>query len=412
MSAMRAYDFAELVTRGVESDELDYKAAMNWNTMSRAAKGKIARHLTAFANVRGGFLVIGVGESSSGIPDQLTGVSEADAASFDPTPVGNFLNAHIEPELDFTIDRPLVNGKRFVVFSVRPFTSLPHICSKGVENELQEGVFYIRTAEASSRPARRALELQNILRRCMRNEREQLGRILRGILYETRSLPPSEQRGRFPDLAADAENFFRRRKKEISGMILLKFFIIPENSLPAQAQKTIPSLLASAAFLNHNAAFFTGGEFASGRRAANSYRMLSADRPAMWQFFDSGMFIAFCGMKRQDFTLENLAGFCAEAVAFAGNLVAELCGGEELFTLKTVISAASPPELFNGPEKFFPAGTGREISSEISRSAADLASGRENHAVRLIRRLGENFKMPDSLLDRMEPAVKNFLERR
>ena len=81
MSAMRAYDFAELVTRGVESDELDYKAAMNWNTMSRAAKGKIARHLTAFANVRGGFLVIGVGESSSGIPDQLTGVSEDDAAS-------------------------------------------------------------------------------------------------------------------------------------------------------------------------------------------------------------------------------------------------------------------------------------------------------------------------------------------
>ena len=412
MSAMRAYDFAELVTRGVESDELDYKAAMNWNTMSRAAKGKIARHLTAFANVRGGFLVIGVGESSSGIPDQLTGVSEADAASFDPTPVGNFLNAHIEPELDFTIDRPLVNGKRFVVFSVRPFTSLPHICSKGVENELQEGVFYIRTAEASSRPARRALELQNILRRCMRNEREQLGRILRGILYETRSLPPSEQRGRFPDLAADAETFFRRRKKELSGMVLLKFFIIPENALPAQTQKTVPALLASAAFLNHNAAFFTGSEFASGRRAANSCRMLSIDRPAMWQFFDSGMFISFCGVKRQEFSLENLAGFCAEAVAFAGNLVAELCGGEELFTLKTVISATPPPELLNGQEKFSPAGTGSEISSEISRSAADLASGRENHAVRLIRRLGENFKMPDSLLDRMEPAVKNFLERR
>ena len=49
----------ELVYRGVESDELDYKAAMNWNTMSRAAKGKIARHLTAFANTRGGYLVIG-----------------------------------------------------------------------------------------------------------------------------------------------------------------------------------------------------------------------------------------------------------------------------------------------------------------------------------------------------------------
>lgn len=410
MSAMRAYDFTELVTRGVESDELDYKAAMNWNTMSRAAKGKIARHLTAFANVRGGFLVIGVGESSSGVPDQLTGVSEEEAASFDPTPVGNFLNAHIEPELDFTIDRPLINGKRFVIFSVRPFTTLPHICSKGVENELQEGVFYIRTAEASSRPARRALEMQRILRRCMRNEREQLGRVLRGILYESRSLPASDQQKRFPDLAADAENFFRRRKSGIANMVMLKFFVIPDTILPPQTPNKYPDLLTASAFLNRNAAFFTAGELASGKRAANSYRMLSPERPAMWQFFDSGMFISFQGIPRQEFTLEKLSCFCAEAVAFVSELLSELCGGEELFTLKTVITAAPPPELFHAGDRFSPGSS--EISAEICRSAADLASGRENHAVRLIRRLGENFKLPDSLLDRMEPAVKNFLERR
>ena len=46
--------FEELVYRGVESDELDYKTHMSWNTMSRAAKGKLLRHLTAFANTRGG----------------------------------------------------------------------------------------------------------------------------------------------------------------------------------------------------------------------------------------------------------------------------------------------------------------------------------------------------------------------
>lgn len=407
---MRAYDFAELVTRGVESDELDYKAAMNWNTMSRAAKGKIARHLTAFANVRGGHLVIGVQENSSGIPDQLTGVSEEEAASFDPTPVGNFLNAHIEPELDFTIDRPLVNGKRFVIFSVRPFSTLPHICSRGVENELREGVFYIRTTEASSRPARRALELQKLIRRCMRNEREQLGRVLRGILYETRSLPAGNLQDRFYDLAADAENFFRRRKNNNAGMVMLKFFLIPENILPT-ATAGMPDLLAAAAFLKNNALFFTSGEFAAGKRTANSYRMLAPDRPAMWQFFDDGMFISFSEIPQKNLTLENLCRFYAEAVTFVGELVSELCGGEEIFTLKAQISAASAPVLFCGKEKIS-AGNNNEISVEIIRSAADIASGRENHAVRLIRRIGENFKLPDRLLDHMEPAIKDFLERR
>ena len=139
--------------------------------------------------------------------------------------------------------------------------------------------------------------------------------------------------------------------------------------------------------------------------------MLAPDRPAMWQFFDDGMFISFNEIPQENLTLENLCRFYAEAVAFVGELVSELCGGEEIFTLKAQISADSAPVLLCGKEKF-PAGNNNEISGEISRSAADIASGRENHAVRLIRRIGENFKLPDRMLDRMEPAIKDFLERR
>ena len=40
-------DFAELVHRGVESDVLDYKAALCWTKMTRQAKGKIVRHCLA-----------------------------------------------------------------------------------------------------------------------------------------------------------------------------------------------------------------------------------------------------------------------------------------------------------------------------------------------------------------------------
>ena len=68
-------DWKELVFRGVESDELDYKAAQDWDEMSKSARAKFVRHLLAFANTRGGYLVVGVGEDSSGYPSKRTGLT-------------------------------------------------------------------------------------------------------------------------------------------------------------------------------------------------------------------------------------------------------------------------------------------------------------------------------------------------
>ena len=407
MPVMRSYDFTELVTRKVESDELDYKSAMSWRTMTRQEKGKIVRHLTAFANTRGGFLVIGVGEDASGVPGLYTGVTEEQAGSFDPTPVGNFINSHIEPPLDYTIERPVVNGKRYVIFVVKPFKTLPHVCSKGVEGELQEGIFYIRTAEASSRPARRVHELQELLRRCMRNEREQLGRILRGILYESH-LDPAPGSGRQRDMLQDAENYFRRRKIRSKTGLLFKFSIIPDSPLMLPGDHTeLSSAVSSAVFPCSKPLFLSRDEAACGKHAANSLRFLAPDKPLMWQFFDHGLFCYFRHSGSGDITLEDLARFCAEATAFAGNLGKFLNLGEELLTLQLIITPASSAVIdgsYRSAEK--------DISVEICRSAADLASGRENHAARLLRRIGEQFKLPDKDLDIYERAIRTFLECR
>jgi predicted HTH transcriptional regulator len=164
----------EVIFRGVESDELDYKAAQSWTALTRGGRGKIIRHLLALANTKGGFLVIGVGEDAAGRPSLYTGVSEAESASFDPSTVGTFVNRCVEPPIDFTIERPVIDGKRFIVFIIKPFTQLPHVCCNSVETELTMGVFYIRTVEASSRPAARAIEMQQLIQRAMRNQREQL----------------------------------------------------------------------------------------------------------------------------------------------------------------------------------------------------------------------------------------------
>ncbi|MBE6357342.1 MAG: ATP-binding protein [Lentisphaerae bacterium] len=407
MSPMRSYDFAELVTRQVESDELDYKSAMSWRTMTRQEKGKIVRHLTAFANTGGGFLVIGVGEDASGVPGVYTGVSEEQAGSFDPTPVGNFINAHIEPPLDYTIERPMVNGKRYVIFVVRPFKNLPHVCSKGVEGELQEGIFYIRTAEASSRPARRAHELQELIRRCMRNEREQLGRILRGILYESR-LGDTVESGQQNDMLLDAERYFRRRKVHSKSGALVKFSIIPATSLMLPGNPAeLSSLISASVYSCSNPRFLSRSEAANGKKASNSLRFLAPDKPLMWQFFDHGLFCCFRYLDPAELTSEDLARFCAEATAFAGNLGKLLNLGEELLTLQLVFSPAGEMVIDQQYHSSV-----KEISAEIRRSAADLASGRENHAARLLRRIGEQFQLPDKNIDRFDNAIRTFLESR
>ena len=49
-------DWESIVKRGVESDELDYKAAQNWNKLSRTGRAKFARHCMALANTKGGYV--------------------------------------------------------------------------------------------------------------------------------------------------------------------------------------------------------------------------------------------------------------------------------------------------------------------------------------------------------------------
>ncbi|MBO5959062.1 MAG: ATP-binding protein, partial [Lentisphaeria bacterium] len=92
-------DWRELIYRGVESDELDYKSAMNWNKLSRTGKGKLLRHCLALANTRGGYIVVGVSEDAYGRPRIYQGLTEEEAHSFAPSPVGSFLTHYADPPI-------------------------------------------------------------------------------------------------------------------------------------------------------------------------------------------------------------------------------------------------------------------------------------------------------------------------
>ncbi len=186
-------DWQEIVCCGLENQQIDFKAPQNWNTIGRVGRAKFARHAMALANTLGGYVVIGVGEDENGNPRDYIGMSEEEAGSFDPSAVGQTLSAFADPPIALDVVRPVVDGRRYVVLVIYPFRDMPHVCSNSCEFELQRGAFYIRTPDARSKVADKSSEMHLIIRRALRNQRQMLGRMLRGILYEDRQADTPDQ---------------------------------------------------------------------------------------------------------------------------------------------------------------------------------------------------------------------------
>lgn len=394
-------DFEELIYRQIESDTLDYKAHQSWNTMGAAGRGKFIRHLAAFANTDGGALVVGVGEDASGCPCDYTGLTEEETRSFDPTPVGAYINACVEPPIDFTLERPLVRGKRYAVFVVRPFKNLPHVCTRSVENELQSGVFYIRTPDASSRPAHRALEMHRLIQRALRNQRELLAKMLRGILYETRTVengedPVAQAEVQADDIFGSSLAYFRRRRSPRAGepAVLLQYQV----SFAAGGEFSPERLRSAATAVAGKGAFVTAAEVRSANPGNMAMRYLDREKPRMFQLFRNGWLYLSEYFPAPDAELpaslmaERLAAFCLFVSAYYREL-----GLEKTMLEVSVEASGLSGTVIRTADRVYPA-LMPQIGCRIVRSAADIGGDVAGYAARMLRAFGEGFGLPDTVL--------------
>ena len=423
MSNYSETDWENIVYRGVESEELDYKAAIDWRKLNRTGKSKFVRHCLAMANTKGGYIVVGVGEDSAGQPTLFTGLTPQQAKSFDPTLIGNFINRYADPEIDLTIERPVVRGKRYAIFVIRPFADIPHVCAYGLNEELQQGVFYIRTADAASRGAHRAGEIHAIVQRALRNQRELLGRMIRGVLYENRDMPIENAASHFKEDSSNGTNYFLRRRtpgKSQKPAILMQLTVCPNQYTKDRfTLSEIKRAAGNSLSLLSEPNFVTESDMNESYFSNVALRSLPNDELKMWQIFKTGMFhyISYWPAPDKKIRYQYILRFCAEAVSFLARLYSELGYAEELLDITVSLNQVEDIELSETPHsgkhkdsRYFcriP-----DIRIKLQRSAADLASGCVEHTARIIKELCERFNFPDGRHEKLNKNISAYLEKR
>ena len=416
-------DWKTLIYRGVESDELDYKAAQNWRELNRRGKSKFVRHCLAMANTKGGYIIVGVGEDDTGKPCLYTGMTDREAKSFDPTDVGHFINRYADPAIDFDIERPIVEGKTYVVFVIRRFSTLPHVCGFGCESELQQGAFYIRTADASSRVAYRASEIHLIIQRALRNQRESLGRMIRGVLYEGQNGSESSAVSYFSEERENSRKFVANRDSRFNINNQSLFEVSAELDSYNQDEFALSEIRRAVTF---SACTFSGTPFLFIGDMDETFftnialRSYSSTSEQFWQAFQSGLFHYIRPIKTDNGAdYREIIQFVAEAIHFLCEYYSELGLADEMLTLRFrmhnvegVMLAGLEPFIRGRNETQKYESHIPKIKVKIKRTVADLASAPVQHSIKVVKEICERFNFPSNSHEYLEETITAFLGKR
>ncbi len=420
-------DWREIIYCKMENQQIDFKSAQNWNSIGRVGRAKFARHAMALANTMGGYVVIGVGEDNNGNPTLYTGMTETQAASFDPSTVGQTINRYADPAVNFDVIRPEVDGRRYVVLVVYPFAALPHVCCDVCDSELQRGVFYIRTPDARSRAAYRASEMHGLIQKALRNQRQLLGRMLRGILYENRLADEDRTDELFASLTARS----LQEAQSVLGTLAVRRRPLFEAVVRPSGQPRNHSLTDARRALEGlerprlNDFPWLGARFKADYYAANEslrgvQKTTEGTAVGFWELHQNGLLYTAAplptGPEGQGIQAGDILGLTLVTMALAGQLYSSLNHQENelvmTFKLRNTMQQAMLGWRKGEDEDKkcqIP-----DVEVQIRRSASDLEAGAATDAAaRIFQEVCERFNvsLDNADMARLRTDLENFLAR-
>ena len=124
-----------------EREDIEFKEAAAWLDL----RWRITGTVLGMGNLRDGGVVL-VGASERGDSWELTGVQDAQLASYDPDIIADQVNAYVSPYVDLDVVLLSHEAQRYVLIGVKEFRETPLVCRKNGPDKsgLIEGRIYLR----------------------------------------------------------------------------------------------------------------------------------------------------------------------------------------------------------------------------------------------------------------------------
>ena len=147
-----------LLEVATESKDVDYKSAVEFDEGTDFAV-KLVKHILAFANSGGGYLIIGYKEQPDRSLAPDPGTTEKIVASYDTTRLCQYINTYLsgQDRIKIIIYKEEFAGIRYPILRIYRFQDCPFVCTKGCDSSesgggaiLKKNKVYIRTDEAKT----------------------------------------------------------------------------------------------------------------------------------------------------------------------------------------------------------------------------------------------------------------------
>lgn len=155
-------------------------------------KAKVARGCIALANHGGGYFILGFKELDNGsfLPDDNR---PQNLQAFNQDAINGVISRYAEPQFHCTVHHIENNGLRYPVVAVPGGHKVPIRASRDSPNrELKQHTYYIRRLGPKSESPQSGIEWDELIRRCLRNSKDELLDAMRDVLSGRASTIPSE----------------------------------------------------------------------------------------------------------------------------------------------------------------------------------------------------------------------------